>query len=146
MKQLKISLRLLILISLLLGGKNTALSWWRAPVTVDGIKYDVYITGEKNNAVADSAYVAIGNNNFNGVANIASSVTYSYSWEEFIGYDSNHNPIYETITRDLSAKVIGIDGNYQSNKGAFRECTGLTGVTIPNTVITIRPNAFAGCI
>ncbi len=37
------------------------------------------------------------------------------------------------------------DSNWSSTQGAFRGCTGITAVTIPNTVTTIGYKAFYGC-
>lgn len=159
--------------ALLIGIVQTAVGW-TGGTTVDGIHYEVYITGEKYNAVADSAYVGFNNqsNTVGPIANIASSVTYTYSWRELVGYDINGNPEYETHTRYLMAPVTGIKDGYIDNHGriigafsccselmtvtipnsisfigeqAFRECTNLTNIELPNSITSIGVQAFTDC-
>ena len=140
---------------------------WTAQVTVGGVNYDVYISGEGYAAVADSALVALNNDqNLSGVVDITSSVTYVYQW---VDEDSNGDPIL--VTRHLTATVSGIKNGYTTNNYvfgafyscskithvnlpntitfigdyAFKDCRGLTSVTIPNSVITIGASAFGGC-
>ena len=147
MKHLFFSIRSLFLAVLLIGITHTAVGWTGGTIE-DGILYEVYITGEKYNAVADSAYVGYNNqsNTVGPIANIASSVTYSYSWTELVGYDINNKPIYETITRNLTAPVIGIKDGYceQTNNGSVWHTAfqGLLGVNIPNTIKHIGSYAF----
>ena len=100
----------------------------------NGINYMIYYSGKGNNAVGDSAKVSI-NSGFSGVANIASSVTYEYTFMS--GQDAQGNPTYTTLY--LTAPVIAI------NKYAFQDCKGLTEITIPNTVTQIGERAFYGC-
>jgi len=122
---------------------------WGATVNQDGINYEVYISGTGNNAVADSAYVGNNQNYRGSIANIASSVSYEYSWSEFVGYDQYGNPKYETRTRYLTAPVKGIiDGHYNTGGsiyGAFAHCKSLSSVIIPNTVEYLGILAFAEC-
>ncbi len=110
MKHLFFSIRSLVLTVLLIGSIQTALGG-SGITTVDGVKYIVYFTGEKYNAVADSAYVYY-NENVSGDVIIASSVTYEYKWTELVGHDEDGHAIYETITRYLTAPVIGIVDSY----------------------------------
>ena len=49
--------------------------------------------------------------------------------------------IPEEVTYMSCARKVTCIGNY-----AFSNCTGLNAVTIPNTVTTIRDNAFYYCI
>lgn len=143
-----ISLRFFILATLLLVGTKTALAWV-GYTNEDGIEYVVYITGEKYDAVADSAYVAGPGDGFTGVLNnIPRSITYEYSWEEFVGYNEQHHPIYTTITRQLTAPVaphIG-DINSQPNWGDYYgRWQGLTSINIPSFIEYIGPYAFFRC-
>lgn len=68
-----------------------------------------------------------------------------YSQYSVSNYDTNNRPsgnlvIPSSISNGSSTyTVVGI-GAY-----AFRDCFGLTSVTIPNTVASIGRNAFAGC-
>lgn len=140
------SIRFLILTVLLIGSLQTALGG-NGITTVDGVKYIVYFTGEKYDAIADSAYVYY-NSGVSGDVNIASSATYEYKWSEIVGYDSSGKPIYETIARYLTAPVIGIidsNGSESNPQWAFKNCTNLLSVSIPNTVKHIGDKAFYGC-
>lgn len=117
-----------------------------ATVNQDGINYIVYISGEKDNAVADSAYV--GNNRYftDSVAHIASSVTYTYKYSVLVGYDEDGRPLYESRTRYLTAPVKGIiDAGVFFDGGAFSNSDNLKIVTIPNTVTYIGYMAFWWC-
>ena len=51
-----------------------------------------------------------------------------------------------TIPSKIDGKtVISLGGGYYPKNGAFQNCAGITGVTIPNTIITIKGSAFSGC-
>lgn len=84
---------------------------------------------------------------------------YSYDFEVngiYYGYDSNSQTAY--VTFDNSKKYTGdiiIPASISYNgrtisvtaigKNAFRNCTELTSVIIPNTTLTIEEDAFHGC-
>ncbi len=68
-------------------------------------------------------------NGYSGVINIPRTVTAAV----YDAWSSN------STGTNVSLIVTGIDDN------AFRDCTGLTSVTIPNTVTNIGKNAFYGC-
>lgn len=104
----------------------------KVSITVNGLNYVFYYSGSGDYAVPDYAAV-VENRNFSGAANIAASVTYSYTYRS--GYDNQGNPIY--TTRDLTAPVTTI------GRSAFMSCTGLTSVTIPNSVTNIGEYAFS---
>ncbi len=159
-KRIYISLKVVLLSILIFSKLNTFA--WTVQVAVNGIKYEIYITGEKNAAVADSALVGWNceihdywinpsYHYYNGeTANIASSVTYSYIWYELVGYDQYSNPIYKERTKYLTAPVIGIKDMYTSTSGydeyyAFAKSSNLKSVHIPNTVKYIGSYAFAYC-
>jgi len=57
----------------------------------------------------------------------------------YLGYSGNLK-IPETVTyNNVTRKVTSIEDH------AFFDCTDLTSVTIPNTMISIEPSAFQGC-
>ena len=84
----------------------------------------------------------------------------SYDFEVngiYYGYDSNSQTAY--VTFDNSKKYTGdiiIPASISYNgrtisvtaigKNAFRNCTELTSVIIPNTTLTIEEDAFYNCI
>ena len=108
-------------------------------VIVDGIKYAFFYSGSEENAVGEYAVVERQDETFSGYANIHDSITYEYEYTTIVGIDENDRPIYGTRTRHLTAAVIYIP--YM----AFHQCTGLTGVNIPTSIIGIGEYAFAGC-
>lgn len=102
-------------------------------VTVNGIIYEFDFHGTGANAVADYAIVwgLVGEPyELIGAANIASSVTYRYTYTTTDG---------QTHTRNLTAPVTHI------GVCVFADCTGLTSVAIPNSVTSIGDLAFADC-
>ena len=65
-------------------------------------------------------------------------------------YHSAGNCLIETATKTLilgcNTSVIPTDGSVTSiGERAFRNCTGLTSITIPNSVTSIGASAFSGC-
>ena len=88
--------------------------------TYDGINYEVIHIEHINDPIYWE--VEVGRNpNFSGIANIASSVTFQLQGHEY------------------TMSVTRISGY------AFEDCTGLTSITIPNTVTYIEDGAFEGC-
>ncbi len=97
---------------------------------VDGINYEIFISGSGDNAVADSAWV---HHNWGMTLTeviIPSSITFPYT------YTING----ATFTRYLSCPVTGI------GVAAFTNCANLTTVTIPNSVTIIANSAFLDCV
>ena len=65
-------------------------------------------------------------------------------------YHSSGNCLIETATKTLilgcQNSVIPTDGSVTSiGSYAFRDCTGLTSITIPSSVASIGASAFSGC-
>ena len=91
--------------------------------TLNGDGKTLYFNYVNNNTAVYITYRGDGNENYN----------YSV-------YSGDIN-IPESITiAETTYPVIGID------EEAFRKCTGLTSVTIPNSVTYIGDYAFSGCI
>ncbi len=97
-------------------------------ITYNGIKYFFYYSGSGASAVGDYAEVGL-NTDFSGAAIIMPSVSFEYSYYSNGAYHS----------RTLTAPVIRICYS------AFNGCSGLTSVTIPNSVTSISSHAFDGC-
>ena len=98
--------------------------------TIGGIKYRVYYTGSKSNAVATYAVCAGADSDFSGHADIHPSVTATYSWIDDDG-EMHSKQFTETVTK-IAPK-------------AFYGHSGLTGVTIPDCVQTVCGMAFWYC-
>ena len=125
-------------------------------ITYDGINYTFYYSGSGASAVGVNAVVTWHTSSFSGAANIASRVTYKYTYVS--GYDNQGNPIY--TTRNLTAPVTAIVRSAFSHSGltsvtipnsvtsigefAFQK-TALTSITIPNSVTTIERYTFSLC-
>lgn len=117
MKQQNIKLLLVLLISLL---------------SVNASAHDI----EVKNADGKTIYYRYINNNTELEVSYrgSSSITYSNEY-------SGNVVIPESVTWNGKTYSVTSIGNE-----AFRYCSGLTSVTIPNSVTSIGSNAFSGCI
>lgn len=92
------------------------------PVEIDGISYNLIAKGK--------------------VAEVTRNFNRSYSGNVIIPEKVSYGGV------DYDVTSIGGDVSYNGNSylgGAFRGCTGLTSVTIPNSVTSIGYGAFYGC-
>ena len=86
--------------------------------SADAVEIDgIYYNLQTDNKIAEVTYPKNITGYYNGDVNIPSSV------------------VYDGVTYDVSS--IGVD--------AFNNCSGLTSVTIPNSVTSICIFAFSGC-
>ena len=103
--------------SILLAIVASAGTLWASDTEVNGIWYDFDSNKKEASVTYRGSYPFSYSNEYSGAVTIPPSVTY------------NNN----------TYKVTGI-GTY-----AFRDCTGLTSITLPNSVTSIGELAFYGC-
>lgn len=132
MKTLLLSLRFTLLLLAVIAIYFPA-SAWNKTVTVDEIRYTIYVKGSHNDAVAQYAEVSGKSSDFSGHADIKPLITYEYKWSEYVNGEK------VDYTLPLTAPVTSIYYH------AFKDCTSLTSVTIPNSVTYIYKEAFKGC-
>ena len=89
---------------------------------VNGIHYEM--TGEK------TVKVIAANDGYSGVITIPKTVNIMIKYV-------NSMVMGESFERPCIVTQVG--------EGAFRDCTGLTGIVLPNTITSIGKNAFYGC-
>ncbi len=108
---------------------------------VDGIYYDILSEEDKTVAVTyRGSYYNSYDNEYTGSVVIPESVTYN-------GTTYSVTSIGEIAFRGCTGLTsITIPNNVTSiGNYAFLGCTGLTSITIPNSVTSIGHNAFSGC-
>lgn len=108
---------LLMAMTLVAGAYN---EYW-----ANGIRYEIV----DENTVKVAA-IPEGYNNYSGVLTIPQTAKITVN---FIGSHVSGSP----YARSYRVTEIG--------DGAFRDCTGLTGIVLPNTITRIGDNAFYGC-
>ena len=117
-----------------------ATSLWASDTSVDGVWYDFHnITKTASVTYRGSSYSSYSNE-YTGDITIPESVTYGAKTYSVtsIGYEA---------FRDCTALTSVTIPNSVTSIGycAFYGCTGLTSVTIPNSVTSIVNAAFSGC-
>ncbi len=126
-------LKTILLLLMLLACAINAAADGSISVIDNGIEYAIVYSGQNANAVAEYARVVRPSSNFNGIANITSSVIGEYQWREYV---DGH---YVYHTKQLIAPVTSIDSY------AFNRCNSLTSVTIPSSITEIGRYAFSNC-
>jgi len=100
--------------------------WLEPFTTIEAL--NTWLSVQDNNAAATAYYVKLDVSGLNGT-NLATVLK-----------DNNNKTKY--VNLDLSGSTFPSNNIAQQ---AFYQCTSLTGVTIPNTVISIGQQAFSGC-
>lgn len=120
--------------------------------SLDGIIYTLYYEGSGPSAVAKYAEVTRTSTDFNGIADIRSSVTFQYSY-----LDQDYNVYTIELTAPVTSigycafyyyhprQVIIPNSVVTIGDRAFEGSSNLTSVTIGSSVSTIGSYAFSGC-
>ena len=162
MKQVFYSLRFILLSCLLITGAVHLHG-----VEIDGIIYDAHMSGLGDDAVGDTACVIGVNSEYTGAADIPASIEVPYTYKTLVGYDVNHNPVYDWVTRYLTYRVTSMRCNSfagskissfsapgdiklicthvpRDHQLLLKRCTNLKSAIVPSTVTNLD-STFAHC-
>ena len=107
----------------------------------DGINYRLNFHSYNNKGIPESVtaeVMPLQSGKYSGFISIPPSVTWTDTWC-ITYYNGNNVLVMEDITFTKVCPVTEI------GSGAFNDCNGLTGVSIPNSVLVIGNGSFKNC-
>ena len=116
---------------------------WAYHVEIDGIYYELFGKGSWSSRPAYSAHVTYKDQNYNSYAgDIKIPNTITYEGDTYIVRSIGVSAFRDCT--DLTSIEIP-DSVTDILDKAFWDCSGLTSIEIPNSVSYISPDAFSGC-
>ena len=114
-------------------------------ISTDAIRSGVLVLTDKGKTIAGVAYIAQDND-----MKLSDDIT-ARNYNAFDYSENLTKPVYNTHTffylpPDYEGEYVIPNGIKTIANGAFKNCTKLTSLTIPNSVTSIHQNAFDGCL